>query len=63
MRAYHIQQIETKKDYYTTDFMDVWNELESTVIQVLITPVETTVDEFNKLIKNNVNGPEIIDQE
>jgi len=45
MRAYHIQQPETGTDYYTTDFMDVWTELESSVIKVTITPIETTVPE------------------
>lgn len=63
MRAYHIQQPETGTDYYTTDFMDVWTELESSVIKVAITPIETTVSEFNELVKNNVNGPEIANKE
>lgn len=63
MRAYHIQQPETSTDYYTTDFMDVWTELESSVIKVTITPIETTVSEFNELVKNNVNGPEIANKE
>ncbi len=63
MRAYHIQQPETGTDYYTTDFMDVWTELESSVIKVTITPIETTVSEFNELVKNNVNGPEIANKE
>lgn len=63
MRAYHIQQPETGTDYYTTDFMDVWTELESSVIKVTITPIETTVSEFNELVKNNVNGPEIVNKE
>lgn len=57
MKAYHIQQPETSTDYYTTDFMDVWAELESSVIKVTITPLETTVAEFNELVKNNINGP------
>ena len=63
MRAYHIQQPETGTDYYTTDFMDVWTELESSAIKVTITPIETTVSEFNELVKNNVNGPEIANKE
>ncbi len=63
MRAYHIQQPETSTDYYTTDFMDVWTELESSVIKVTITPIETTVSEFNELVKNNVNGPEVANKE
>ena len=63
MRAYHIQQPETGTDYYTTDFMDVWIELESSVIKVTITPIETTVSEFNELVKNNVNGPEVANKE
>ncbi len=63
MRAYHIQQPETGTDYYTTDFMDVWTELESSVIKVTITPIETTVPEFNELVKNNVNGPEVANKE
>jgi len=63
MRAYHIQQPETGTDYYTTDFMDVWTELESSVIKVTITPIETTVSEFNELVKNNVNGPEVANKE
>ena len=58
MRAYHIQQPETG-----TDFMDVWTELESSVIKVTITPIETTVSEFNELVKNNVNGPEVANKE
>ena len=63
MRAYHIQQPETSTDYYTTDFMDVWTELESSVIKVTITPIETTVSEFNELVKNNVNGPVVANKE
>jgi len=58
MRAYHIQQSETGVDYYTTDFMDIWAELESSVVPVQITPHDVTVAEFHELVKNNVNGPE-----
>ena len=60
MRAYRIQQSETGIDYYTTDFMDVWNELETTDDQkpVMVTPMETTVAEFHEMVKNNVHGPE-----
>ncbi len=61
MRAYRIQQPESKTDYYTTDFMDIWTELESSVVTVQITPLDVTVAEFHELIKNNINGPEKID--
>lgn len=63
MRAYQIQQSENDIDYYTTDFMDVWNELESTEEgkQVVITSLDVTVAEFHELVKNNVNGPKSAD--
>ncbi len=62
MRAYQIQQSETGIDYYTTDFMDIWAELESSVVPVVITPHDVTVAEFHELVKNNVNGPESTDK-
>lgn len=60
MRAYHIQQSDAGIDYYTTDFMDVWNELEATDESkpVVVTPMETTVAEFHEMVKNNAHGPE-----
>lgn len=60
MKAYHITQSDSGVNFYTTDFMDVWNELETTEDRkpVVITPMETTVAEFHELVKNNVNGPE-----
>lgn len=63
MRAYHIQQDDTCVDFYTTDFMDVWNELEIAEpgSKVTITPLDITVLEFNDLIKNNINGPKSTD--
>ena len=60
MKAYHIQQPETNTDYYTTDFMDIWNVLEDAEISVKITPLNVTVAEFHELAKKNVNGPESI---
>lgn len=63
MRAYRIQQKETKTDYYTTDFMDIWTELENSVEPVEITPLDVTVAEFHELEKNNVNGPKSSDKE
>lgn len=63
MRAYRIQQKETKTDYYTTDFMDIWAELESSVEPVVITPLDVTVTKFHELEKNNVNGPKSPDKE
>ena len=60
MKAYHITQSDSGVDFYTTDFMDVWNELETTEdrMPVVVTPIETTVAEFHELVKNNVHGSE-----
>ena len=61
MRVYHIEQKKVNIDYYTTDFMDIWTELESSTFPVQITALEVTVAEFHELVKNNVNGPEKTD--
>lgn len=65
MKAYRIQQSDSATDFYTTDFMDVWNVLETTDDRkpVVITPMDITVAEFHELVKNNVNGPENADKE
>lgn len=61
MKAYHIQQPESGTDYYTTDLMDILNEIEKSKSKIEIEPIENiSVAEFHELIKNNVNGPEII---
>ena len=61
MKAYHIQQPETGTDYFTTDLMDILNEIEKAETQTTIIPKgNITVAEFHELIKNNVNGPELI---
>jgi len=60
MKAYHIIQPESKTDYYTTDFIDIWNQLEKTELPVVIELLEMSVAEFHDLVKNNANGPESI---
>ena len=61
MKTYRIQRNESKTDFLTTDFMDIWNVLEKTTDgeDVIITPREMTVSEFNNEIKKN--GSTIID--
>ena len=61
MKAYLIQQPETKTNYYTTDFMDIWNQLEKSELPVIIQPFEVSVAEYHDLVKNNANGPEKLD--
>lgn len=61
MKAYHILQPETGTDYYTTDLMDILNEIEKSKTQTVIEPHDNiTLAEFQELVKNNVNGPEVI---
>lgn len=53
MKTYNIQRPEAKTNFLTTDFMDVWNELENTpdAHAVSITVKEMTVAEFNEELK------------
>ncbi len=64
MKAYHIQQPENGTDYYTTDLMDILNEIEKSKDKTIIEPLENiTVAEYHELIKSNINGPENADKE
>ena len=63
MKAYHVQQPETKTDYYTTDILDILNELDNSSLPYTITGMNISVFEFNQLVKANVNGPTNANQE
>lgn len=63
MKAYRVEQGLWGINYVTSDFMDVWNELEKPRegICYKITPLEMTVTEYNEIIKLNKNGPKKAD--
>ncbi len=58
MKTYRIEHKPTKTNFLTTDFMDVWNELEKVPDgdTVAITVKEMTVAEFNEELKTVNNG-------
>jgi len=53
MKAFIIQQESTRTHYITTDFMDVWNELDKSPDgePMTITPKEMTVPEYENEVK------------
>jgi len=53
MQTYRIQHPPTKTDFLTTDFMDIWNELEKIPDgdEISIKKEEMTVPEFDTEIK------------
>lgn len=58
MKALHIIITEANKDYYTSDFIDVINELELLPegTKMEITTQTMTPQEFTKLTENNGSG-------
>ena len=57
MKAIRIQIEETKTDFYTSDFVDLIEEIEKTEdgVEIKITCTEMTALEFNKLLQD---GPQ-----
>jgi hypothetical protein len=57
MKAIRIQIEQTKTDFYTSDFVDLINEIESTEegVEIKITVREMTALEFTKLLQD---GPQ-----
>lgn len=60
MKAIRIQIEETKTDFYTSDFVDLIEEIEKTDngVEIKITVTEMTALEFTKLLQG---GPKNID--
>lgn len=60
MRAFRVQRQSDNTDFYTSDFIDLWNTLDEGADgdPITVTAVEMNAVDFFEKVKQNVNGPE-----